>query len=72
MGINMKKNLGILDRGTRTIIALILGTLIATGSVTGTTAILLGVVAFLLLSTSMIGFCPLYFLAKISTKRSVE
>jgi len=67
----MKKNMGVVDRGTRTILALILGTLIATGTITGTAAIVLGVVAVVLLLTTLMSFCPLYSLLKISTKKDV-
>jgi hypothetical protein len=68
----MKKNVGVLDRGTRTILAMVLGVLIVTGTIAGTAAIVLGVVAVLLLLTSLISFCPLYFLVRISTRKSVE
>jgi hypothetical protein len=68
----MKKNVGVLDRGARTILAMVLGVLIVTGTIAGTAAIVLGVVAVLLLFTSLISFCPLYFLVRISTRKSVE
>jgi hypothetical protein len=63
----MNKNMGTYDRGFRTIVAFIIGILIVTGTFTGLTAIILGIVAVVLLLTSMVGVCPLYLPFKIST-----
>jgi hypothetical protein len=41
-----------------------------TDQISGVTAIVLGLVAVILLFTSAIGFCPLYFPFKLSTKKS--
>jgi hypothetical protein len=38
-----------------------------TGSITGVAAIILGILAFVFILTSLIGFCPLYLPFKIST-----
>jgi hypothetical protein len=63
----MKVNIGIIDRILRLLIALGFGVLILTGSLKGTWAILLGVLAGLLLITAAIGFCSLYALFGVST-----
>lgn len=63
----MTKNVGSADRAVRTIAALILGYLILSGSVEGTLAVVLGVVAITLLLTSAVAFCPAYYPLKIST-----
>jgi Inner membrane protein YgaP-like, transmembrane domain len=63
----MKKNLGSIDRAVRTILALALAYLIFNGSIAGTLAVILGVVAVLLLVTSAVSFCPVYLPFKIST-----
>jgi len=68
----MTKNMGVLDRGTRTIVALILAVLIVTGVVSGTLAIVLGAVAAILLLTSFLSICPLYLAFKISTLKKTE
>lgn len=43
-----------------------------TGIVSGSTAIVLGAVAVLLLLTSAMTFCPVYFTLKISTRKQPE
>ena len=68
----MKKNLGSADRIIRTLLAVVLGALVLTGEVTGTLAIVLGIVAVLLLATSTISFCPVYLPLKISTMKKTD
>ena len=61
----MSKNMGTVDRLIRTVIAVALVALIATGHIAETWA----VVAAVLLLTSAIGFCPAYWPFKISSRR---
>jgi hypothetical protein len=63
----MKKNMSLADRTIRILIAILLGILIFAGQIVGVTATILGIVAIVLLLTSMIGFCPLYVPLKRST-----
>lgn len=56
----MKKNMGLVDRITRTAIAIVLITLFFSGIIHGMTGILLTVLAGIFLLTSATGFCPLY------------
>lgn len=63
----MKKNMGTADRIVRLIVAVILAVLYFTGQISGTLAIVLGIVAIAFLVTSAIGWCPLYAPFKIST-----
>ena len=63
----MKKNMSNLDRIVRIIIAAAVAVLYFTGLLSGTWAIVLGIVAVIFLLTGLIGFCPLYTLFKIST-----
>lgn len=65
----MKRNLGSADRIIRTLLAIVLGALVLTGEVTGTLAIVLGIVAVAFLATSTISFCPMYLPFKISTMK---
>jgi hypothetical protein len=67
----MKKNLGSADRAIRVIVALAFGILVLTGQISGVVATILGVLAVVLLATSLVGFCPLYAPFKISTKKEV-
>jgi hypothetical protein len=68
----MKKNLGSADRIIRTLLAIVFGALVLTGEVTGTLAIILGIVAVALLATSSISFCPMYLALKISTLKKTD
>jgi uncharacterized membrane protein len=63
----MKKNMGTIDRIIRILLAIVVFILYMTGSITGVAAIILGILAFVFIITSLIGFCPLYVPFKIST-----
>ena len=63
----MKKNMGTIDRIIRILLAIVVVILYMTGSITGVAVIILGIVAFVFIVTSLIGFCPLYAVCKIST-----
>jgi len=65
----MKKNMGTADRIIRLILAVIIGILYFTDQITGTAAIVLGIIAIIFLLTSIISFCPLYMPLKISTRK---
>lgn len=64
----MKKNMGSLDRIIRIALVALVAVLYFTGVISGTWAIILGVVAVVLLLTSLVGVCPLYMLFGISTR----
>lgn len=66
----MKRNLSNLDRVIRIVLAALLATLYFGGVVTGVPGILLIVIGAVFLATSIVGFCPLYALFKLSTARS--
>jgi len=63
----MKKNMGTIDRIIRILLAIVVAILYMNGSITGVAAIILGILAFVFIITSLIGFCPLYVPFKIST-----
>jgi hypothetical protein len=63
----MKKNLGTADRIIRAIIAVIVGILFYTGTISGTLGIVLLVLAGIFLATSLINFCPIYAVFGIRT-----
>ncbi len=65
----MKQNMGNLDRLIRIILAVIIGILYVTGQISGTAAIVLGVIAIAFILTSAVGHCPAYLPLKISTKK---
>lgn len=64
----MKKNMGTVDRVIRLAIVVVIGVLFATGQLSGTLAIILGVVAVAFLATSLVGWCPVYAPFGLSTK----
>lgn len=63
----MKKNMGMIDRLLRTALAVVVAILYFAGQLTGTAAVILGVIAVIFLLTSSVGFCPAYALLGIST-----
>lgn len=65
----MKKNMGTLDRIIRIILALVVIILYFAGLITGTAAVILGIIAFIFIITSAAGTCPLYIPLKISTNK---
>jgi hypothetical protein len=65
----MKQNMGNMDRSIRVALAVAVGILYLAGQITGTAAIIAGVVAVVFLLTSAVGFCPLYMALGISTMK---
>ena len=66
------KNMSGLDRILRIIIAAGVAVLYFTGVLSGTWAIVLGVLAVIFVITGLIGFCPLYKLFGTSTLKKSE
>lgn len=65
----MPKNMGTVDRVVRTVFAVVVAVLYFTGTISGTLAIILGVLALIFLATSLVGTCPLYMPFKLSTNK---
>jgi hypothetical protein len=63
----MKRNMSDLDRIIRVVVAALFGYLYFGGIVTGTLGIVLVVLGVVFLFTSVVSFCPLYTIFKIST-----
>lgn len=61
--------MGNADRLLRLIIAIVIGVLYFTGQISGTAAIILGILAVVFVLTSFIGTCPLYFPLGLSTRQ---
>ena len=66
----MNRNMSNLDRIIRFVLAAVLAYLYFGGIVTGTFGIILLMVGVIFLLTSLVGFCPLYALFKLSTYRA--
>ncbi|NRD21009.1 DUF2892 domain-containing protein [Winogradskyella eckloniae] len=56
----MKKNMGNTDKIIRFAIAIVVGILFFTGTISGTFGIILLVLAGVFVLTSLVSFCPLY------------
>jgi hypothetical protein len=65
----MTKNMGNTDRIIRVALALVVGVLLLTGTISGTLGLILGLLAIVFLATSVMSFCPLYLPFKISTTK---
>jgi hypothetical protein len=65
----MLTNMGKTDRVIRVLVAILIAALYYTGTISGTTAIVLGIIAIAFVVTGLIGFCPAYFPFKISTRQ---
>jgi uncharacterized membrane protein len=65
----MKKNMGTIDRTVRTLLAVLVGILYFMDVISGTTAIVLGVLAIIFLATSLVSTCPLYMPFGLSTRK---
>lgn len=59
--------MGMADRLLRIILAIAVAVLIYLGEISGTAAIILGIIAGVFLLTSIIKFCPLYTVVGINT-----
>jgi len=65
----MPKNMGVIDRIVRVLLAGVVAVLYLTKHISGTLAIVLLIVGAVFLLTAIIGTCPLYLPFKISTKK---
>lgn len=63
----MKKNMGTIDRIIRSVVVVAIAALYFTGQISGTLAIVLGIVAVAFAVTSLIGWCPTYVPFGLST-----
>ncbi|MBL7892071.1 MAG: DUF2892 domain-containing protein [Bacteroidia bacterium] len=65
----MKSNVGTADKAVRILMALVIVALYFTKNISGTTAIVLLILAGIFIITSFISFCPLYWPFGISTRK---
>jgi hypothetical protein len=63
----MSKNVGMIDRLLRLLVVAAIVVAYALGHLSGTIAIVLGIVALVLLLTSLFSVCPAYSLFGVST-----
>ncbi len=65
----MKKNVGSIDKVIRIILAAVIGILAITHVISGTVAILLLILAGILILTTVVSFCPIYYPMGINTAK---
>lgn len=65
----MPKNVGTIDRVVRFLFAVVVAVLYFGGFISGTLALILGILAIVFLATSIVGFCPIYALLNLSTRK---
>lgn len=63
----MKKNMGAADKAIRLLTAIAIAVLYFTNLISGTLAIILGILAVVFVLTSFMSFCPLYLPFGINT-----
>jgi len=68
----MIKNMGSADKVIRILVAVAIAIFYFTNLISGTTAIILGVLAIAFVATSFMSFCPLYFPFGISTRKKQQ
>jgi hypothetical protein len=65
----MKKNMGTADKMIRILIAVVIAVLFFADVISGTLAVVALILAGILLVTSFVGFCPLYYPFGLRTKK---
>lgn len=65
----MTHNMGQADRVVRVVAAVLVGVFYLLGALTGPVALALGLLALVLVSTAVVGFCPLYMVLGLKTTR---
>jgi len=65
----MKLNMSSWDRIIRLLITLVVVILLVAGVLKGTLAVILGIIAIIFFATSVLGFCPLYVIFGVSTRK---
>ncbi len=68
----MKKNIGSTDKIVRLLFAVVVIALYFTNVISGTLAIVLGILALTFTLTSSISFCPIYAMFGLSTRDKKE
>ena len=65
----MKQNVGTADKYIRVLLAIVIAILYFTDVISGTLAIILGIIGVALIITGLFSFCPAYAVFTISTAK---
>ncbi|MEP7128332.1 MAG: DUF2892 domain-containing protein [Chitinophagales bacterium] len=68
----MKSNVSSADRILRIFVAIVVAALYFANLISGITATILLIIGGVLLLTSIINFCPLYYVLGLSTRKTVK
>lgn len=68
----MKQNMGTVDRLIRVTVGVVIGVLYFTGRISGTMALVLGVIAVAFILTSLVAWCPGYSPFGFSTRNRTD
>ena len=68
----MKTNMGSVDRGMRLLLGAVVAVLYFTKQISGTAALILGILAVIFVLTGLVGLCPLYVPFGISTRKKAK
>lgn len=68
----MTKNLGAMDRVLRVALAIVVAALYFSGMISGTAALILGILAVIFLLTGLISWCPIYHAVGLNTAAKKE
>ncbi len=68
----MRINMGSVDRGMRLLLAVVVAVLYFTKRISGTSALILGILAVIFVLTGLAGLCPLYVPFGISTRKKAK
>jgi hypothetical protein len=71
-GVDMKKNMGSIDRTVRILLAIAVLVLYILDKISGLAAVILGILALVFVLTSLVGFCPLYLPLRLSTRKKQQ
>jgi hypothetical protein len=66
---SMKKNVGTIDKVVRILLAVVVIVLYFTNAISGTMAFILLALAAILIVTSFVSFCPIYYFLGLRTRK---
>ena len=66
----MKKNIGSPDKVVRILFAVVVLGLYVANVISGTLALVLGIVGIVLFATALVGTCPIYLALKLTTRKT--
>ncbi len=66
----MKANVSNIDKTVRLLLVFVIAVLYMSGMLPGKAALVMGIIAAILVVTSVISFCPLYAVLRVNTRKN--